>query len=455
MALMISVSGVRGTIGGQPASNLTPVDVVAFAAAYGSLLLDAGGKRVVVGRDARPSGPMIASLASQTLVAMGFEVIDLGLTTTPTLSMYVPKAQADGGIMLTASHNPVEWNALKCFDADGAFISAELGEKLKALYAQGDFSFAEVARLGRIVSDDKALAYHIDEILKLPLVDFEAVRKAGFQVALDPVNSTGAVAVPALLERMGVKTCSVIHGEMSGRFAHNPEPLPEHLGDLSKYVVEHKLDLGIAVDPDVDRLALVMENGEAFGEEYTLVAVADYWLSHDAGPVVSNLSSSMALDVVARRHGQQRHTSAVGEAHVVSKMRAVGAELGGEGNGGVIVGPLHYGRDALAGIALFLTHLAKSGKSCSQLRAELPEFQMVKKRIDLSGAFDAETWASRLQAIFPEGEIDRTDGVRVALSEGWLHLRPSNTEPIARLYAEARTAEEAERLCALLAPEHA
>ncbi len=444
---MISVSGVRGTVGGRVGENLTPLDAVAFAAAYGSLLADAPNRRVVLGRDARPSGEGLLALVAQTLVCMGFEVIDLGLTTTPTLSMYVPRVEAAGGIMLTASHNPVEWNALKCFAPDGAFISPESGEQLKDLYFKKDFTFAPVNELGRMVPDDRALNYHIDRILDLPGVDVEAIRAAQFRIGLDPVNSGGALAVPALLDRLGVPEIHTVHAEPHGWFAHNPEPLPEHLTDLADLVRREGLDLGLAVDPDVDRLALVCETGEAFGEEYTLVAVADYWLSRQPGPVVSNLSSSRALDDVAARYGQKRYTSAVGEAHVVARMRAEGAELGGEGNGGVIVGPLHYGRDALVGIALILSHLARSGQTCSALRATLPDYAMVKRRIELDGPFDAARWEAQLLEAFPGVEIDRTDGLRIALADSWLHLRPSNTEPIARLYTEAPTREAAEALC--------
>ena len=444
---MISVSGVRGTVGGRVGDNLTPVDAVAFAAAYGTLLAEAPVRRVVLGRDARPSGAALAALVANTLVFMGFEVIDLGLTTTPTLSMYVPQAEAAGGVMLTASHNPVEWNALKCFAPDGAFISPEMGEQLKTIYLQNDFSFSSVQDLGRIVLDERALAYHIDQILNMPWVDVQAIRAARFRIGLDPVNSSGAIAVPALLERLGVEAVLTVHAEPTGWFAHNPEPLPEHLTDLSKLVVQNNLDLGISVDPDVDRLALVCETGEPFGEEYTLVAVADYWLSRQPGPVVSNLSSSRALDDVAAKYGQRRYTSAVGEAHVVARMRAEGALMGGEGNGGIIVGPLHDGRDALVGIALVLSHLARSGLSCSALRASLPNYYLVKQRLELDGPFDALAWEARLLDAFPGAEIDRTDGLRVALPDSWLHIRPSNTEPIARLYAEASTREAAEALC--------
>ncbi len=448
MPLIKSVSGMRGTLGGKPGENLTPLDVVELAAAFGSWLKERKkGDRVVIGRDARPSGPMVASLVRHTLCAMGFEVIDQGLSTTPTVAMGVPRHRAAGGIVITASHNPVQWNALKLLDEKGEFVSAEAGKELLRLLRDRNFSFAEIDALGKEERDASAGEAHVRAILDLPVVPVEKIRSKAFKVVLDPVNSTGALYLPPLLERLGCEV-HLINGEVNGRFAHNPEPLPTHLTDLAKAVQERKADLGIAVDPDVDRLVLVCEDGSMFGEEYTLVAVADYVLSQKPGPVVSNLSSSRALCDVAERYGQDCFASAVGEVHVVKKMKEVKAVIGGEGNGGVIYPDLHYGRDALVGIALFLSKLEQAGKTASALRSDYPQYEMIKDKIPLTAELDPDDLLHKLGNFFSErkSKINTEDGLKIEREKSWVHLRKSNTEPILRLYAEAPRAEEARAL---------
>lgn len=446
MALIKSISGIRGTIGGEAGQNLTPQDIVESAAAFGYWLLQRDvPPKVVIGRDARLSGPMVKPLVIQTLLALGIDVVDADLSTTPTIEMAVNWERAGAGIVLTASHNPREWNALKFLNEKGEFISREDGENLLELLRSGSVRYATVDHLGTCVPIDGLIERHILTILEHPLVDADLVRQRRFSVVVDPVNSTGALSVPPLLEALG---CSVtlLNGAMTGDFAHNPEPLPAHLQDLSDTVQQKGADLGIAVDPDVDRLAFVCENGSVFGEEYTLVAVADYVLGHQPGATVSNLSSTRALADVTRRHGGTHYVSAVGEVNVVAKMKEVAAVLGGEGNGGVIVPDLHYGRDALAGIALFLTHLAQAEKTASQLRATYPDYHMVKDRISLTPDIDLERILSALHQKYADHQTNTIDGLKIDFPDRWVHLRKSNTEPIIRLYAEAATRQEAEAL---------
>lgn len=448
MTFIRSISGFRGTIGGPEFENLTPPDVVRATQGYGSWILAASGKgndnraKVVVGRDARPSGDMVQRLVTGTLMGMGIDVIDLGLSTTPTVEMAVVGEGADGGIILTASHNPVEWNALKLLDAKGAFISAEAGADVIRRSEQ-PFTFAPVDSLGSISTHDGWIEAHIQAILDLPLVDREAIAGAGFKVAVDAVHSTGGIAVPQLLKALGVEEVIALYCEPHGRFPHNPEPRPEHLTALSGAVVEHGCHLGITVDPDVDRLAFVSEDGSMFGEEYTLVAVSDYVLAHTPGPVVSNLSSTRALRDVAERYGQPYTASAVGEVNVVQAMTDSGAVIGGEGNGGVIYPTLHAGRDALVGIALFLSHLAHKGGAVSDLRAEYPDYEMVKAKIDLDPNWDVDRILADFAHSVRAQEPLTIDGVKLDLPSGWVHLRKSNTEPIVRVYAEAATADDA------------
>ncbi|HRY99619.1 MAG TPA: phosphoglucosamine mutase [Bacteroidales bacterium] len=438
MSLITSISGIRGTLGGRPGENLTPPDIVRFTTSFGTMLRKQkpeGRLHVVVGRDARISGPMVSDLVCATLTALGIDVTDLGLSTTPTVELAVPGLRADGGIILTASHNPMEWNALKLLGPEGEFITAEQGETVLAL-ASDEIVYAPVQYLGSIRKDDTWIARHIERVVAHPMVDLHAIQRAQFTVAVDPVNSSGAVVVPALLHALGVEMVVMIHGETNGRFAHNPEPLPAHLADLAR-ITREQADLGIAVDPDVDRLALVCEDGSFFGEEYTLVAVADHVLSRRPGNTVSNLSSTQALGDVTARYGGKRFASAVGEVNVVRMMKEVQAVIGGEGNGGVILPDLHYGRDALIGIALFLTHLALSGKSASQLRQQYPEYHIAKLKVDLPAGMDVDGVLDTLARRFPADDVDRSDGLWVSLGADWVHLRKSNTEPIIRIYAES------------------
>jgi phosphomannomutase len=450
MTLIASVSGIRGTIGGQPGTNLTPHDVVSFVNAYAALLLEQGhGRTVVVGRDARISGDMVSRLVCGTLMACGLDVIDLGLTTTPTLEMQVPRVGAAGGIVLTASHNPEEWNALKLLDHQGCFIGSEQGAALLQKVQKGEpVPYATVHNLGQYHQDDSALEAHIQDILALPLVNPQAIAAAGLHVVVDGINSSGAVAVPALLTQLGVHRIDVLNEEPNGRFAHNPEPLREHLDEICSEVVSRQAHMGIVVDPDVDRLAFVMENGELFGEEYTLVAVADYVMSQKPGPAVSNLSSSRALSDVCARYEQPYHTSPVGEVHVVKAMRASGAVIGGEGNGGIILPDLHYGRDALVGIALFLTHYVEQGLTMSQWRSTYPAYAMAKEKVTFNPQADPELLLKRLADAFPNAVKNWSDGLKLDLEEGWLHVRKSNTEPILRIYSEAGHEHAAAELAA-------
>ncbi|NIK72546.1 phosphomannomutase [Thermonema lapsum] len=447
MTLIASISGIRGTIGGKPIDNLTPPDIVRFVSAYGSLLR-AGNKRpkVVIGRDARLSGAMLAHLVTGTLQALGIDVIDVGLATTPTVAMAVPRAGAQGGIILTASHNPIQWNALKLLNAEGEFIDAATGEAILQKANEGSFEYAGVHHLGSYLTNEHALDEHIEAIKALSLVDVDAIRARQFRVVVDAVHSVGGIAVPRLLEALGVQEVKVLYGEPNGHFPHNPEPLPEHLHELSSTLTKENYDLGIAVDPDVDRLALFCEDGSPFGEEYTLVAVADYVLQHEPGPAVSNLSSSQALRVVCERMQLPYYASAVGEVNVVAKMKEVGATIGGEGNGGIIYPKLHYGRDALVGIALFLSYLAKSGKKVSALRATYPNFFMVKNKIELSEDLNPDSVLNALKEKYARQQQDTTDGLKIYFDDAWVHLRRSNTEPIIRIYTEAPTQHIAENL---------
>lgn len=447
MTLIKSVSGIRGTIGGSVENNLTPIDVVKFAAAYGSWVksIHKSSVQVVVGRDARISGPMVQHLVQQTLIGLGIDVIDVGLSTTPTVEMEVIRQQAAGGIILTASHNPKQWNALKLLNSKGEFISQKDGEILMKHIADQSFDFAQIDDLGKITVVDDALAAHIDAILKLDLVDVDAIKDANFSVVVDGVNSSGGIAVPLLLEKLGVNTIK-IHCTPNGEFPHNPEPLKEHLSDLTEAVTSNKTHLGIAVDPDVDRLVFVDEHGVLFGEEYTLVACADYVLQYRLGPVVSNLSSSRALADLAHQHKVAHHASAVGEVHVVEKMKEVGAIIGGEGNGGVIFPELHYGRDALVGIALFLSFLAKQQTTVSSLKKKYTNYVMSKKKIELSPDWDTDALLSEVIHAFSKERITTIDGVKIDFNDSWVHLRKSNTEPIIRIYAEAKTNERIEEV---------
>lgn len=446
MTLIKSISGIRGTIGGNPSDNLTPVDIVKFASAYGTWqLAQSNNTKIVIGRDARISGGMVSSLITQTLVALGIEVIDLGLSTTPTVEMAVPAESAQGGIIVTASHNPKQWNALKLLNNQGEFLSAQDGKEILAIAEEGKFEFSTVDDLGSVTKRDY-LQYHIDKILELDLVDVEAISKANFKVAVDPVNSVGAIAVPALLEALGVKEVIQINGEPTGRFAHNPEPLAEHLGEICSVVKSEKCHLGIVVDPDVDRLAFISDDGEMYGEEYTLVTVADYILEHKPGPTVSNLSSTKALRDITEKAGQTYHASAVGEVNVVEAMKKHNAVIGGEGNGGVIVPELHYGRDALAGIALFLSHLAHKEMKLSKLKSFYPHYQMSKNKAELSPDMDVDQVLERLKEKYKKWPINTIDGVKIEFDGDWVHLRKSNTEPIIRIYAESSSTVTAENL---------
>ena len=446
MTLIKSISGIRGTIGGIPEQNLTPIDVVKFAAAYGSWILSKGeGKLVVLGRDARLSGPMVHALISSTLSGLGIDVVDLGLSTTPTVEVAVTALQASGGIIITASHNPKQWNALKLLNAKGEFISDDDGKEILGLAEASDFAFAPVDELGKISSMD-FLDSHIEMILALPLVDAEAIKAKKFKIAVDAINSVGGIAVPRLLKALGVEEIFELNCEPTGRFAHNPEPLPEHLGEISSLVKSKKCQLGIVVDPDVDRLALVCEDGEMFGEEYTLVAVADYILKNTPGNTVSNLSSTRALREITEKAGQAYHASAVGEVNVVQKMKECGAVIGGEGNGGIIYPELHYGRDALVGIALFLTHLSKSGLKTAALRASYPSYVISKNKAELQPGMDIDAVLEALKQKYKKHPINTIDGVKIEFDGDWVHLRKSNTEPIIRIYAESNTQNTADAL---------
>lgn len=447
MAFIKSISGFRGTIGGRAEENLTPQDVVACTAAFGQWVLEnAGIPKVVIGRDGRISGEIVSQLVSATLRSLGIDVVDLGLSTTPTVELAVPAEQAGGGIIITASHNPKEWNALKLLNHHGEFISAAAGKAVLDKIAEASVEYASVDKLGAYSYNTDYIPYHIAQILALPLVDLPAVKARKFRVVLDAINSSGALSIPPLLEALGCETI-LINGEVTGHFAHNPEPLKANLGQLCTEVMLQKAHLGIAVDPDVDRLVFVCEDGELFGEEYTLVAVADYILSKNGGGnTVSNLSSSRALRDITRKYGGEYFAAAVGEVHVVAKMKAVNAIIGGEGNGGIILPSLHYGRDAMVGIALFLSHLAQSGKQLSTLRAGYPDYQMSKNKLDLSPELDLKRIFELLQEKYKHEEINTEDGLKIDFADGWVHLRPSNTEPIVRIYAESNSIVIAENL---------
>lgn len=447
MTLIKSISGIRGTIGGEPGEALTPLDIVKFTAAFGHLSVQKSGlRKIVIGRDARVSGAMVRNLVVGTLQGVGIDVVDLGLSTTPTVELAVPMERAGAGIIITASHNPGEWNALKLLNERGEFINDQEGREVLELAERFDIDFAPVDQLGTITQEDSYFDKHIAHILALPLVDADAIRNAGFRVVVDAVNSTGGLVVPALLEALGVRSVDCLYCEPNGHFPHNPEPLAENLRDLAGRVVETGADLGIAVDPDVDRLCFVMENGEMFGEEYTLVAVSDYVLQHQAGPTVSNLSSTRALRDVTQAAGGTYHAAAVGEVNVVNKMKEVGAVIGGEGNGGVIYPDSHYGRDALVGIALFLTHLAKSGKKVTELRKTYPSYHMSKNKIELTPTLDVDGLLHKMQEKYQDVPHSTVDGLKIDFEEEWVHLRKSNTEPIIRIYTEGSTPEKAEAI---------
>lgn len=440
MALIKSISGIRGTIGGKPGETLSPLDIVKFTAAFGSWLIEKTGQnKVVIGRDGRISGAMVNSLVSNTLIGLGIDVVDLGLSTTPTVEVAVVMEQAAGGIIITASHNPKEWNALKLLNSKGEFISGEDGAEVLSKAESGQFRFAGVDKLGTYRVDDSYMQKHIDAILALDLVDVEQIRKAKLKIVVDAVNSTGATFVPELLKALGVaaKDIIVLNGEVNGKFAHNPEPLPQNLSQLSNEVNKTGAHLGIAVDPDVDRLVLVCEDGSMFGEEYTLVAVADYVLSKRKGNTVSNMSSSRALKDVTIKHGGEYFPSAVGEVNVVKKMKEVNAVIGGEGNGGIILPDLHYGRDALVGIALFLTHLTTCGKTVKQLRGSYPDYFIIKNKMELEQGLDLSQIFEKIRKKYKSQPVNTEDGLRIEFENDWVHLRSSNTEPIIRIIAES------------------
>ena len=446
MSLIKSISGIRGTIGGKPGDGLSPLDVVKFTAAYAAFIRKtAKSNLIVVGRDARMSGSMVKNLVTSTLSGMGFDVCDIDLATTPTTELAVTGENADGGIIITASHNPKQWNALKLLNADGEFLSKKDGEEVLAIAESEDFDFATVEKLGKIRSKDYT-GIHIEKVLSLKAVDTEAIRKAGFKVALDCVNSVGGIILPKLLDALGVKDVEVLYGEPTGNFSHNPEPLEKNLGDIMGLMAKGGRDVAFVVDPDVDRLAMICEDGKMFGEEYTLVSVADYLLSLTPGNTVSNLSSTRALKDITVKHGGEYHAAAVGEVNVVEKMKECSAVIGGEGNGGVIYPECHYGRDALVGIALFLTLLAKKGKKVSELRKEYPAYFMSKQRLDLKPGTDPDSILDKMKTLFANEQINTCDGVKIDFPDKWVHFRKSNTEPIIRIYSEARTQAEADAL---------
>ena len=448
MTLIKSISGIRGTIGGQPGDNLTPIDAVKFAAAYGTWLKGYSKKeklKVVIGRDARLSGEMIQNLVVSTLTGLGIDVIDLDLSTTPTVEIAVPMEKADGGIILTASHNPKQWNALKLLNEKGEFLDAAQGAVILELAEKEEFNFSEVDDLGTIVRNDAYIDIHIDEVLDLPLVDAETIKKAKFKVVVDGVNSTGGIAIPKLLDALGVEVVK-LYCDPTGHFPHNPEPLKEHLGDICDLVLKEKADFGIVVDPDVDRLAFISDDGEMFGEEYTLVACADYVLGKTKGNTVSNLSSSRALRDITQKHGGTYEAAAVGEVNVVTKMKANNAIIGGEGNGGIIYPESHYGRDSLVGTALFLMHMAEKGGTVAELRASYPSYFMSKKKIQLTPGLDVDGILVAMAKKYEGEEISTIDGVKIDFAENWVHLRKSNTEPIIRIYTEAKSQTDADGL---------
>src|SRR5680860_98742 len=448
MSLIKSISGIRGTIGGKPGKNLTTLDAVKFAAAYGTWLKNEHKSKklkVVIGRDARISGAMVQQLVMNTLVGLGIDVVDVGLSTTPTVEVAVTMEKANGGIILTASHNPKQWNALKLLNDKGEFLNVEEGAKILEYAENEDFNFSEVDDLGKIIPIDDYIDRHIEEVLKLKLVDVNAIKNAGFKIVVDAVNSTGGIAIPALLKKFGVEVVE-LYCEPNGEFPHNPEPLKEHLGDICKLVVKEKADLGIVVDPDVDRLAFIDEKGQMFGEEYTLVACADFVLSKTPGDTVSNLSSSRALRDLTQSHKQKYRASAVGEVNVVQLMKDTNAIIGGEGNGGIIYPEAHYGRDSLVGVALFLTYLAEKKTSVSALKDSYSVYFMSKNKIELTPDLDVDAILETVQENHKKEQITTIDGVKIDFSENWVHLRKSNTEPIIRIYTEAKSQEEADEL---------
>lgn len=448
MSLIKSISGIRGTIGGHVGDGLSPVDIVKFTASYATLIRKIstnGSNTIVVGRDARMSGPMVQKLVVGTLQSMGFNVTDIGLATTPTTELAVTMEGAAGGIILTASHNPKQWNALKLLNESGEFLNKEEGEEVLRIAEAEEFTFAEVTELGKVTEKDYT-ERHIDNVLSLKLVDVEAIKKAGFKVALDTVNSVGGIILPKLLERLGVKTIKTLYGEPTGDFQHNPEPIEKNLGDIMNLMKGGDYDVAFVVDPDVDRLAMICEDGRMYGEEYTLVTVADYVLSHTPGNTVSNLSSTRALRDVTLAHGGEYNAAAVGEVNVVTKMKETNAVIGGEGNGGVIYPESHYGRDALVGIALFLSHLAHKQMKVSELRATYPPYFIAKNRIDLQPGTDVDAILAKVKDIYKNEKINDIDGIKIDFADGWVHLRKSNTEPIIRIYSEFSTMEKAEEL---------
>ncbi len=449
MALIKSISGFRGTIGGKTNDGLTPIDTVKFVSAFAAFIKEAYNKEkitIVLGRDARVSGEMVSHLVVGTLMGMGVDVIDTGLSTTPTVEVAVTEKKADAGIILTASHNPMQWNALKFLNAKGEFISASEGKRVLELAASEDFLFAEVDKLGHCISDTTTIDSHIEKVLALELVDVEAIKQANFKVAYDAVCSTGGLVLTKLLNALGVQQVVALNPEPTGLFPHNPEPLPENITQICEEVVKQGCDVGFIVDPDVDRLAIVCENGKPFVEEYTLVSVADYVLDHTSGATVSNMSSTKALRDVTEAKGQRYYASAVGEVNVVEKMKEMNAVIGGEGNGGIIYPALHYGRDALVGIALFLSLLAKSGKTCSQLRATYPEYEISKNKIELTPDINVDSILEQMAKKYADYEVSTIDGVKIMFEKEWVHLRKSNTEPIIRIYSESRDMESADRL---------
>lgn len=448
MTLIKSISGIRGTIGGKVGDNLTPIDAVKFASAYGTFLKNSSKKeelKVVIGRDARISGPMIHNLVVNTLVGLGIHVIDLGLSTTPTVEVAVPMEKADGGIILTASHNPKQWNALKLLNEKGEFLSGAEGQTILELADKEAFDFAEVDNLGTIEYKDNYMDLHIEEVLKLKLVDVEAIKARKFKVVVDAVNSSGGIIIPDLLRRLGVEVVE-LYCEPNGHFPHNPEPLKEHLQDICELVKKEKADFGVVVDPDVDRLAFISNDGEMFGEEYTLVAVADYVLSKTPGNTVSNLSSSRALRDITNKHNGQYNASAVGEVNVVELMKATNAIIGGEGNGGIIYPEIHYGRDSIVGVALFLTHLSNLDMTVAELRASYPQYYMSKNKIELTPKLNVDMILEQIAENYNDQEVSTIDGVKIDFPTSWVHLRKSNTEPIIRIYTEAGTQADADSL---------
>ncbi len=449
MTLIKSISGIRGTIGGNTGENLTPLDIIELTSSFAAFLQAGNPKKkltIVVGRDARISGDMVSRLVCGTLQGMGVDVIDTGLSTTPTTEMAVLHHQADGGVIVTASHNPMQWNALKLLNAKGEFISGADGQLLQEIAKSHNFKYAEVSALGQYSTYDNSIQDHIDAVLKLPLVNRSAIAKANFSVILDTVNSTGSISIVPLLKQLGVKNITVLNDEPNGHFAHNPEPIPENLYGISEEMRKGHYDLGIVVDPDVDRLAFIKPDGEMYGEEYTLVSVADYVLQHSKGNTVSNLSSTRALRDVSRQHGVEYNASAVGEVNVVEKMKATNAIIGGEGNGGVIYPELHYGRDALVGVALFLSYMATSGKNCMEIRSQYPDYQISKNKIELKDDINVPELLNKIAEKYADYEVNRIDGVKIDFEDSWVHVRSSNTEPILRIYSEALTENIADNI---------